>query len=193
MYFFTGRQTQVVKLGNIPSSIKRINGSTPQGFRLSPNYTRYSSIHCIPTQRSSIIKFPHDNTIIGLISDNDEFTYREWPLHERISGKSCFKTNQALNARYIEQANVNFRKQRITQNLKLHKWLVAIINNDSKYLRSSPGQQTLMRRSISTDSYPAEPEGVKCANTPWWRVTVPLWKVCWLLACTTVLSKKTSV
>lgn len=70
-------------MGNITSSIKIIKISTPQGFCLSPNYTRYSTIHCISTQKSSIIKFPDDNTIIGLISDNDEYTYRD-PLQERM-------------------------------------------------------------------------------------------------------------
>ena len=75
--FLTGRP-QVVKVGNNISTSLILNTGAPQGCVLSPLlYSLLTHDSVTMHASNSIIKFADVTTVVGLISNNDETTYRE--------------------------------------------------------------------------------------------------------------------
>lgn len=75
--FLTNRP-QHVKLGILISSTITLNTGVPQGCVLSPALSSLYYHNCTPTYSSNtIIMFAGDTTIVGLVSNNNETSYRE--------------------------------------------------------------------------------------------------------------------
>ena len=75
---FLSNRLQNVRVGDLTYSTNTLNTSAPQGCVLSPAlYTLFTN-DCIPIPSSNtIIKFAEDTTGVGLISDNNEWHYRQ--------------------------------------------------------------------------------------------------------------------
>ena len=61
---------------------------------------------------STIIKFSDDTTVVGLITDSDETTYRE---EVRELAVWCQDNNPSLNVSKTKELIVNYRKRRAEQ------------------------------------------------------------------------------
>ena len=69
---------QVVKVGNNISTSLILNTGAPQWRVLSPLLYSLFTQDCMATNTSkSIIKFADDTTVVGLITNTDETSYRE--------------------------------------------------------------------------------------------------------------------
>ena len=68
---------------------------------------------CVAKHNSNtIIKFAHDTTVIGLITDNDETAYME---EVRELAVWCQDNNLSLNVRKTKELIVDYRKRRAEQ------------------------------------------------------------------------------
>ena len=109
---FLLQRSQVVKMNSIVSSTIIMNTGTSQGCVLSPMlFSVYKLLFfTIESHHSSIplLKFAHDTTLVGLVSDSDESEYR----HEVSSlVSSCYTNNLQLNASKTREMMVDFRKR----------------------------------------------------------------------------------
>ena len=69
---------QVVRVGNNISTPLILNTGAPQGCILSPLLYSQFTHDCVAMHASnSIIKFANNTTVVGLITNNDETSYRE--------------------------------------------------------------------------------------------------------------------
>jgi hypothetical protein len=106
--FLTGRP-QVVKVGNNTSTSLILNTGAPQGCMLSPLLYSLFTYDCVTTHTSnSIIKFADDTTVVGLITNNDETSYRE---EARALGVWCQENNLSPIINKSWELIVDFRKQ----------------------------------------------------------------------------------
>jgi hypothetical protein len=106
--FLTGRP-QVVKVGNNTSTSLILNTWAPQGCVLSPLLYSLFTHDCVAMHASnSIIKFADDTRVVGLITNNDETTYRE---EVRALGVWYQENNPTLNVNKTKEMIVDFRKQ----------------------------------------------------------------------------------
>jgi hypothetical protein len=71
MDFLTGRP-HMVRVGNNTSATLILNTGAPQWCVLVPSYTPCSPMTACPN-----LTFADDTTMIGLITDNNDTTYRE--------------------------------------------------------------------------------------------------------------------
>jgi hypothetical protein len=70
--------SQVVRVGNTNSAMLTLNTGAQQGCILSPLLYSLNTHDCVARHDSNtIIKFAKDTTVVGLITDSDETTYRE--------------------------------------------------------------------------------------------------------------------
>jgi hypothetical protein len=68
----------VVKVGNHISTSLTLNTEAPQGCVLSPLLYSLFTHDCVGLHASnSIIKFGDNTAVVGLITNNNETTYRE--------------------------------------------------------------------------------------------------------------------
>ncbi|XP_054869387.1 uncharacterized protein LOC129349609 [Amphiprion ocellaris] len=70
-----------------------------------------------PRSSNSIVKFADDTTIIGLIRDNDESTYREEVQHLR---RWCHHNNLNLNTGKTKEMVLDFRRPKQTEHSTLY-------------------------------------------------------------------------
>ncbi|KAK0136663.1 hypothetical protein N1851_027166 [Merluccius polli] len=95
-------------LDNHTSSTLILNTSIPQGCVLSPLLYSLFTNDCTPAHGSNtIIKFADDTRVIGLISNNDEWAYREEVQHLAMW---CPNNNLALNTKKTKELIVDYRK-----------------------------------------------------------------------------------
>jgi len=65
-------------MGSLTSSVLTLSTGAPQGCILSPLLYALFTYDCVATHGSNaILKFVDDTTILGLITNNDETSYRE--------------------------------------------------------------------------------------------------------------------
>ena len=92
--FLTGHP-QVVRVGSNTSATLILNTGAPPGCVLSPLLYSLFTHNCMARHDSNtIIKFADDTTVVGLINDNDETSYRE---EVRDLALWCQDNNLSLN------------------------------------------------------------------------------------------------
>ncbi|KAK3510444.1 hypothetical protein QTP70_006847 [Hemibagrus guttatus] len=107
MGFLTGRP-QSVWIGNSTSSTTTLSTGAPQGCMLSPLLFTLLTHDCAAMHSSNhITKFADDTTVVGLISKNDESSYREEV--QRLTAW-CKDNNLSLNVEKTKKMVVDFRR-----------------------------------------------------------------------------------
>ncbi|KAM9433306.1 lipid droplet-associated hydrolase isoform 2-T2 [Salvelinus alpinus] len=107
--FQTGRP-QVVSVGHTTSVTLILSTGAPQGCVLSPLLYSLFTHDCTARHDSNtIIKFADDTTVVGLITDNDETSYRE---EVRDLAAWCQDNNLSLNVIKTKEMIVDYRKRR---------------------------------------------------------------------------------
>ena len=97
----------MVKVGNITSTSLILNTGAPHGCVLRPLLYSLFTHDCVAMHVSnSIIKFADDTTIVGLITNNDETSYRE---EVRALGEWCQENNLSLTVNKTKELIVDFR------------------------------------------------------------------------------------
>ncbi len=106
--FLTARP-QVVKVGQFTSNSITLNVGAPQGCVLSPLLYSLYTHDCLTSHSStSIIKFPDDTVVLGLINNNDEAAYLDEV--ERLTSW-CQDNCLSLNVSKTKELIVDFRKR----------------------------------------------------------------------------------
>ncbi|KAI5109316.1 gastrula zinc finger protein XlCGF28.1-like [Silurus meridionalis] len=104
--FLTGRP-QSVRIRNSISSTTTLSTGAPQGCVLSQLFTLLT-YNCVAMHSSNhIIEFADDTTMVGLISKNDEPTYREEV--QRLTAW-CGANNLSLSVDKTKEMVVDFRR-----------------------------------------------------------------------------------
>ena len=107
---FLVNRPQVVRIGNNVSSVLTLNTGTPQGCPLSPKLYSLFTYDCkVDSPNCLVTKFADDTTLTGLISDNDESTYRvqvESLIHW------CNENNLLLNVSKTKEMIFDFRRKK---------------------------------------------------------------------------------
>ena len=104
--FLTGRP-QAVRIGKATSSTLTLNTGAPQGCMLSPLLYSLFTYDCVATHSShTIVKFPDDTTVIGLITNGDETAFRE---EVRALTSWCQDNNLQLNLSKTKELIENYR------------------------------------------------------------------------------------
>ncbi len=107
--FLSGR-CQVVRMGNINSSLLVLNTGVPQGCVISPLLYSLYTHDCTATHSSNVIvKFADDTTVVGLITDNDETAYRE---DVQALTRWCQENHLSHNINKTKELVVDFRRQK---------------------------------------------------------------------------------
>ncbi|KAK3574532.1 hypothetical protein QTP86_009289 [Hemibagrus guttatus] len=105
--FLTGRP-QSVQIGNSISSTTTLSTGAPQGCVLSPLlFTLLTCDRAAMHSSNHNIKFADDMTVVGLISKNNESTYREEV--QRLTAW-CKADNLSLNVKKMKEMVVDFRR-----------------------------------------------------------------------------------
>uniref|UniRef100_A0A8C7TIT7 Reverse transcriptase domain-containing protein n=1 Tax=Oncorhynchus mykiss TaxID=8022 RepID=A0A8C7TIT7_ONCMY len=100
----------VVRVGNNTSTTLILNPGAPQGCMLSSLLYSLFTHDCTARHDSNtIIEFADDTTVVGLIPDNDEITYRE---KVRDLTVWCKDNNLSLNVIKTNEMIVDYRKRR---------------------------------------------------------------------------------
>ncbi len=105
--FLTDRQ-QLVRLGKYTSSTCMISTGAPQGCVLSPLLFSLYTNNCTSKDPSvKLLKFADDTTVIGLIQDGDESTYRQEVKELAVW---CSLNNLELNTLKTVEMIMDFRR-----------------------------------------------------------------------------------
>jgi hypothetical protein len=112
--FLTDRP-QLIRVGSNTSTMLIFNTGAPQGCVLSPLLYFLFTHDCVAKHDSNtIIKFADDTTVIGLITDHNEITYRE---EVRDLAEMCQDNNLSFNVIKTKEMIVDYRKKRTTHAL----------------------------------------------------------------------------
>ncbi len=107
--FLSGR-CQVVRMGNINSSLLVLNTGVPQGCVISPLLYSLYTHDCTATHSSNVIvKFADDTTVVDLITDNDETAYRE---DVQALTRWCQENHLSHNINKTKELVVDFKRQK---------------------------------------------------------------------------------
>ncbi len=131
--FLTDRQ-QVVRLGKFSSSTHTISTGAPQGCVLSLMLFSLYTNDCTSKDPSvKLLKFADDSTLISLIQDGDESSYRQEVKELAVW---CTFNNLELNTLKTVEMVVDFRrtfltstKSRLTKIVKI----ASVIHNNTSY------------------------------------------------------------
>ena len=105
--FLTGRPQAVRVSGNTSSTIT-LNTGAPQGCVLSPLLFTLLTHDCTPKHNTNIfVKFADDTTVVGLIHNNDESSYRD-EVNQLTTW--CGDNNLTLNVEKTKEIVVDFRR-----------------------------------------------------------------------------------
>jgi hypothetical protein len=108
---------EVVKVGNNTSATLILNKMSPQGCVHSPLlYSLFTHDSVAKHDSNTIIKLADDTTVVGLITDNNETTYRE---EVRDMAVWCQDNNLSLNVSKTKEMIVDYGKRR-TENAPIH-------------------------------------------------------------------------
>ena len=98
----------MVKVGNNTSTSLILNTGAPQGCVISPLLYSLFTHDCVATHTyNTIIKFPDDTTVVGVITNIDK-AYKE---EVRALGVWCQENNLSLNVNKSKEIIVDFRKE----------------------------------------------------------------------------------
>ncbi len=130
--FLTDRQ-QVVRLGKFSSSTRTISTGAPQGCVLSPlPFSLYTNDCTSKDPSVKLLKFADDTTLIGLIQNGDESSYRQKVKELPVW---CTFNNLELNTLKTVEMVVDFRRTFLTSTksrlAKIVKIASVIHNNTS--------------------------------------------------------------
>ena len=115
--FLTGRP-QVVRIGNHTSSSLTLSTGAPQGCVLSPLLYSLFTYDCSAKHSSNIIlKFADDTTILGLITNGDETSYRD---EVNALTAWCADNNLSLNVSKTKEMIVDYRKSQREGHVPIH-------------------------------------------------------------------------
>lgn len=99
---------QVVKVGSNVSETMVLNTGTPQGCVLSPILYSLFTHDCVASENNCFVaKFADDTTVSGMISNNDETSYR---AQVESIVKWCADSNLILNTAKTKEMIIDFRK-----------------------------------------------------------------------------------
>lgn len=105
---FLTKRVQKVKVGDRTSSSILVSTGSPQGCVLSPLLFSLLTHDCAANFSSNhIIKFADDTTVVGLITNNDENSYRE---EVRQLENWCSSHNLSINVDKTKEMVIDFRK-----------------------------------------------------------------------------------
>jgi len=106
---FLTKRPQSVRMGSHHSTNMLISTGAPQGCVLSPCLYSLYTYDCIPSNDNNIIiKFADDTTVLGLITNGNEYAYREEV--QRLT-TWCMKNNLTLNIKKTKELIIDFRKK----------------------------------------------------------------------------------
>ena len=142
----------MVRVGNNTSTTLILNTGAHQGCVLSPLLYSLFTHDCVAEHDSNtIIKFADDTTVAGLITNNDETTYRE---EVRELAVWC-QDNLSLNVsetkelivdyrkRWAEQASININGA-VVEQVKCFKYLGVYITNELSWSKHT---KTVVKRA----------------------------------------------
>uniref|UniRef100_A0A8C7Q6V0 Reverse transcriptase domain-containing protein n=1 Tax=Oncorhynchus mykiss TaxID=8022 RepID=A0A8C7Q6V0_ONCMY len=150
--FLTGHP-QVVRVGSNTSASLILNTRAPQECVLSPLLYSLFTHDCMARHDSNtIIKFADDTTVVGLITDNDETSYRE---EVRDLAGWCQNNSLSLNVTKTKEMIVDYRKRRtehahilidgaVVEQVESFKFLGVHINNKLEWSKHT---KTVVKRA----------------------------------------------
>ena len=108
----------MVRIGDRTSSTLITNTGTPQGCVLSPLLFSLFTHDCAATHSSNLlVKFADDTTIVGLISNNDESSYRE---EVDTLTSWCRDNNLSVNVSKTKRMIVDYSRRQEEEHAPLH-------------------------------------------------------------------------
>ena len=143
--FLRGRP-QVVKIGDFVSSTRILNVGAPQGCVLSPLLYSLFTYDCATRHVcNTMVKFADDTTLEGLITNDDETSYRDEVL-KLVSW--CEENNLELNVSKTKEMILDFRKtkpdtipllikDKQVEIVSEFKFLGLVISNDLKWEKNT--------------------------------------------------------
>jgi hypothetical protein len=135
----------VVRVGSNTSATLILNTGAPQGCVLSLTLYSLFNHDCMARHDSNtIIQFPDDTAVVGMITDNNETAYRE---EVRDLAVSCQNNNLSVNVTKTKEMIVDYRKMMtehgpilidgaVVEQVESFKFLSVHINNKLEWSKT---------------------------------------------------------